>query len=41
MNDREKWRESQGYPCWRHDMIMMMMIIVIMDDNAQSLTPEG
>ena len=25
MNDREKWRESQEYPCWRHDMMMMMM----------------
>ena len=25
MNDREKWREKgQGYPCWRHDMMMMM-----------------
>ena len=25
MNDREKWRErGQGYPCWRHDMMMMM-----------------
>ena len=29
MNDREKWREGQGYPCWRHDM--MMMIIIIFD----------
>ena len=29
MNDREKWREreSQGYPCWQHDMMMMMMIV--------------
>ena len=29
MNNREKWREvareSQRYPCWRHDMMMMMM----------------
>ena len=26
MNDREKWRERiRGYPCWRHDMMMMMM----------------
>ena len=28
MNDREKWRErereSQRYPCWRHGMMMMM-----------------
>ena len=23
MNDREKWRE--GYPCYQHDMMMMMM----------------
>ena len=30
MNDREKWREreGQGYPCWRHDMMMMMIIII-------------
>ena len=28
MNDREGGeRESQGYPCWRHDMMMMMMIL--------------
>ena len=26
MNDREKWRECQGYPCWRHDMMMMIYI---------------
>ena len=26
MNDREKWRDSQGYPCWLHDMMMMIMI---------------
>ena len=25
MNDWEKWREGQGYSCWRHDMMMMMM----------------
>ena len=26
MNDREKWqeRESQGYPCYQYDMMMMM-----------------
>ena len=24
MNDREKWREDQGYPCWWHKMMMMM-----------------
>ena len=23
MNDREEWRDCQGYPCWRHDMMMM------------------
>ena len=22
MNDREEWRESQGYPCWWHDKMM-------------------
>ena len=27
MNNREKWREGQGYLCWRHDMMMMMMIL--------------
>ena len=27
MNSREKWRESQGYPCWQHDMMMMMQEI--------------
>ena len=26
INDREKWRESQGYPCWWHDMMMMMIM---------------
>ena len=30
MNNRENWaRESQGYPCWRHDLMMMMMMIYI------------
>ena len=23
-NRREVAREGQGYPCWRHDMIMMI-----------------
>ena len=23
MNDREEWRESQGYPCYQRDMMMM------------------
>ena len=32
MNDREKWREGQGYPCWRYDM-MMMMIIMTTDNH--------
>ena len=28
MNDREKGaREGQGYPCYQHDMMMMMIII--------------
>ena len=27
MNDREKWRESQGYLCWKYNMMMMMMMI--------------
>ncbi len=22
MNDREKWREGLGYPCYQHDMMM-------------------
>ena len=22
MNDREEWGDCQGYPCWRHDMMM-------------------
>ena len=27
MNDREKWaREGQGYPCFQHDMMMMIII---------------
>ena len=27
MNDREKWRERvRGYPCWWHDMMMMMTL---------------
>ena len=26
MNDREKWREGQGYPCWRHHMMMMFLL---------------
>ena len=26
MNDREKWWEGQVYPCWRHDIMMMMMM---------------
>ena len=26
MNDREKWREGQGYPCLWHDRTMIMMI---------------
>ena len=25
MNNREKWREGQGYLCKRHDMMMMMV----------------
>ena len=25
MNNREKWREGQGYMCWRHDIMMMMI----------------
>ena len=30
MNDREKWREreSQGYPCWRHDMMLRIYIYI-------------
>ncbi len=27
MNDREKWRESQGYPCWRYDLMMMIALL--------------
>ena len=29
MNDRETWREreGQGYPCWPHDMMMMMILL--------------
>ena len=26
MNDREEWREGQGYPCYQRDMMMMMPI---------------
>ena len=30
MNDREEVaREGQGYPCWRHDMMMMMMLFEV------------
>ena len=30
MNDREKWRERVGgYPCLRHDMMMMMISIYL------------
>ena len=25
-NDREKWREGQGYPCYQHDMMKMIYI---------------
>ena len=29
MNDREKLRERfQGYPCWRHDMMMIIYIYI-------------
>ena len=28
MNDSEKWRENQGYPCWRHDMMRMIYIYI-------------
>ena len=28
MNDREKWREGQGYPCLRHVMMMMIYIYI-------------
>ena len=27
MNDRENWWER--YPCWRHDVMMMMMILIV------------
>ena len=31
MNDRETWRErGQGYPCWPHDMMMMMMFVYVL-----------
>ena len=26
MNEREKWREGQGYPGWRYDMMVMMIV---------------
>ena len=29
MNNREKWRESQGYPCYQHDMMMIYYNIYI------------
>ena len=28
MNDREVAREGQGYPCYRHDMMMMIYIYI-------------
>ena len=28
MNDRDEWREGQGYPCYQHDMMMMMMMTI-------------
>ena len=34
MNDREKWREDQGYPCLWHEMMMMMMMIYIWIDKV-------
>ena len=42
MNDREGWREreSRGYPCWQHD-VMMMMMIYIGNINLQSRNKNG
>ena len=31
MNDREKWCEDQGYPCYQHNMIMMIYIYIYID----------
>ena len=30
-------REGQRYPCWRHDMMMMMMIIIPHLKNLSNL----
>ena len=30
MNDRENWREGQGYPCLRHDKTMIHVFIYIL-----------
>ena len=27
MNNREEWREGQGYPCWRHDMMIFFFFL--------------
>ena len=29
MNDSEVARDGQGYPYWRHDMMMMMMMFCV------------
>ena len=37
-NDREKWRERVTlYPCWRHDMMMMMVFSWFLSDQVWRL----
>ena len=40
INDREKWGErergGQGYPCWQHDMMMMMTSLLPKSKNGAS-----
>ena len=34
MKDWEKWREGQGYPCLRHDMMIMIMMMMIYEKET-------
>ena len=40
MNDMEKWREGQGYPCSWHDMMMMMMMIILNINETKTYDEE-
>ena len=41
MNDREKWRESQGYLCKQHDMMMMIIFAYFVGEKTGRFIFQG